>query len=266
MSAAGTSHTPKRAFSAYVVIPMIGRTRLLYGEDRGAGKRRAAGHLLPRRCRHRPDSTSGTIRQVADVMRIESYADLARQILERPCERSRLIAIDGPGGAGKTHFAERLAAALQNAPIVRTDDFATGEPGDDWWPRLQSQVIGPLVESRLARYQRYDWDRRKLAEWRQVPPAPAVIIEGVSSARRATADVLTLAVWVHAPRATRLARGLDRDGEAARAAWDRWIAEEDLHFLRDMTVDRCEVLVDGAAAIPHNREREFVRLASCRYE
>jgi hypothetical protein len=198
--------------------------------------------------------------------RIQRYADLARRILARPCERSRLIAVDGPGGAGKTYFAERLAAALANAPIVQTDDFATGEPGDDWWPKLQSQVIEPLVDGRPARYQRYDWNRRRFTEWCEVQPSPAVIIEGVSSARRAAAGVLELAVWVQAPRATRLARGLDRDGLGARAAWERWMAEEDVHFLSDMTIDRSEILVDGAPSIPHESEREFVRLASCRYE
>jgi uridine kinase len=197
---------------------------------------------------------------------IERYADLAQRILGRPSDRSRLIAVDGPGGSGKTLFAERLAAGLDHAPVVQTDDFATGEPGDEWWPRLRSQVIEPLVEGRPAHYQRYDWDRGTFAEWREIQPAPALIIEGVSSARRAAADVLDLAVWVHAPRATRLARGLDRDGEGARPDWERWMAEEDVHFRRDRTIDRCGVLVDGAASVPHDREREFVRLDSCSYE
>lgn len=197
---------------------------------------------------------------------VESYARLARQVLERPAGRSRLIAVDGPGGAGKSLFAQRLATALADAPVVQTDDFATGEPGSEWWPRLQTQVLDPLVAGRAARYRRYDWDKRALAEWHVVPPAPAVIIEGVSTAREAIADILDLAVWVHAPRATRLARGLARDGEVARADWDGWIAEEDEHFRRDGTLDRCGFLVDGAPEIPHDPQHEFVRLRSCTYE
>ncbi|MFL5928725.1 MAG: hypothetical protein ACJ77E_17480 [Gaiellaceae bacterium] len=36
---------------------------------------------------------------------------------------TRIVGIDGPGGAGKTTLSERLAAEL-DAPIVHTDDFA----------------------------------------------------------------------------------------------------------------------------------------------
>jgi len=56
----------------------------------------------------------------------------------------RLVAIDGPGGAGKTTFAERFAAAADGAPIVHTDDFASADNPIDWWPRLLAEVIEPL--------------------------------------------------------------------------------------------------------------------------
>ena len=147
---------------------------------------------------------------------ITRYDDLAARILERPSERSRLVAVDGPGGTGKSLFAQRLAGALGNSPIVHTDDFATGEPGVEWWPRLDREVLQPLVSGHTGRYQRYDWNRQTLMEWHNVPAAPVVIIDGVSSARREIAPHLALAVWVHAPRAVRLARGLERDGEEAR--------------------------------------------------
>jgi hypothetical protein len=189
---------------------------------------------------------------------ITRYGDLAARILESPSERSRLVAVDGPGGTGKSFFAQRLAGALGNAPIVHTDDFATGEPGVEWWPRLDREVLQPLVIGQTGRYQRYDWDRRALMEWHDVPAAPVVIIDGVSSARREIAPHLALAVWVHAPRAVRLARGLERDGEDARGDWERWMAEEDSHFRSDDTIARCQVFVNGAPTRPHNSRREFV--------
>jgi uridine kinase len=197
---------------------------------------------------------------------VATYGELAARILALPSDRSRLVAIDGPGGAGKSVFATRLSRALAGAPIVQTDDFATGEPGEEWWPRLQRQVIQPLVTGRPAHYRRYDWNRRALAEWRQVPPSPAVIIEGVSSARRVFARELALAVWVHAPRAVRLARGLERDGEDARPTWEAWMADEDAYFRADDTITRCAPLVDGAPTVRHDPEREFVELESCDYE
>lgn len=59
-----------------------------------------------------------------------------------------------------------------------TDDFASWDQPLNWWPRLQEQVIAPLLQ------QRYDWQRRELAEWLVVPAAPVVLIEGVGSSGR----------------------------------------------------------------------------------
>ena len=191
---------------------------------------------------------------------VATYAELAARILARPSSGARLVAVDGRGGAGKSVFAERLALALGGAPVVPTDDFATGEPGVEWWPRLEREVAMPLAHGQPARYRRYDWPSRTLAEWREIPVAPAVVIEGVSSARRAAAPLLAFSVWVHAPRFVRLARGLERDGPEALPDWERWIAEEDAHFAADGTATRCDLLVDGAPDVAHDPEREFVGL------
>ena len=197
---------------------------------------------------------------------IETYTALSRWILQLSSERPRLIAIDAPGGAGKSVFACRLSNALGEAPIVPTDDFATGEPGDEWWTRLERQVPIPLARGHAARYQRYDWESRSLAEEIEVAAAPSVIIEGVSSDRSEAARLLALAVRLYGPRQTRLLRGLTRDGEAARDTWARWMAEEDEHFRANRTIARCGLLVDGAPSLPHDPETEFVRLEDCVYE
>ena len=116
--------------------------------------------------------------------RVESFRSLAESILALP-GGVRLVAVDGYGGAGKSTFATRLAAALGGAAVVHTDDFATGEPGVEWWPRLEREVIVPLSAGEAARYRRWDWEAKRLAGWHTVEPMPAVVIEGVSSARRA---------------------------------------------------------------------------------
>jgi len=121
-------------------------------------------------------------------------------------------------------------------------------------------VIAPLSAGATARYRRWDWEAGRLAEWHVVEPMPAVVIEGVSSARRAAADRLAYAVWVDAPAELRLERGLERDGKEARASWDAWMAEEDAHFAHDGTRARCELVVDGNPGIDHDPEAEFVRI------
>jgi len=63
--------------------------------------------------------------------------------------RCRIVAIDGPGGAGKSTLAARVAGAL-DAQVVRTDDFASWDEPFEWWPRLIKQVLAPLVRIRQA--------------------------------------------------------------------------------------------------------------------
>jgi uridine kinase len=169
----------------------------------------------------------------------------------------RLIAVDGPSGAGKTCFAERLAVPL-GAPVVHTDDLLDG--WDDqltFWARLEEQVLGPLRRGETARYRRYRWESGDFSGPRvTVAPAPNVLLEGVSAARRRIRSELSFAVFVDAPPDLRSARVLDRDGDdsvAFRAYLERWRDAEDRHFALDQTAAHADLLVDGAAAASDDR-------------
>ena len=119
--------------------------------------------------------------------------------MQRP-RSVRLVAIDGPGGSGKSTFASRLSAAAGDAPVIHTDDFASADNPINWWPRLLEQVITPLANGEPAHYQRYDWPSESLAEWHTVAPVPIIIIEGVSSARSEWSNHLSFVIWIETPR------------------------------------------------------------------
>ena len=190
---------------------------------------------------------------------VESYAALAGRVLAAtPPVGFRLVAVDGRGAAGKSTFAAQLAGALGGVPVVHTDDFAAPDQAV-WWPRLEEQVLRPLGAGRPGRYQRYDWGRRELAEWHDVPGG-TVVLEGVSSSRLAVAARLTLAVWLQAPTELRLRRGIRRDGPESAPLWQRYEAAEDAFFGADHPEPRADLVVDGAPTVPHDPTLEYVRL------
>jgi len=158
---------------------------------------------------------------------------------------TRVVAVDGPGGAGKSTLASRLSSALGDAPVIHTDDFASWDVPLEWWPRLRAQVLDPLSRDEPARWQRYDWETERLAEWHETAPAPFLILEGVSSSRAAFRPYLSYTIWVETPRDERLRRGLERDGSAALPLWQTWMADEDAYIAHEQPLAHADIIVAG---------------------
>jgi uridine kinase len=170
---------------------------------------------------------------------------LVAELRERPTRHPvKIVAIDGPGGAGKSSVAEALAAALGGAPIVHTDDFASWDEPLDWWPALLGRVLEPLAAGRAARFTPTSWDGEPQPEV-VVEPAEFVVLEGVSASREAFRPYLAYSIWVETPRELRLERGLGRDGEQARAQWETWMAAEDAYVARERPHERADLVVPG---------------------
>ncbi len=83
-----------------------------------------------------------------------------------------------------------------------------------------------------------------------VPAAGVLIVEGCGAGPRRLDPWTTLRIWVEAPAALRLPRGLARDGEDLAAHWRRWQESEARHFAADDTRARAQLRVDGAVPCP----------------
>jgi uridine kinase len=177
------------------------------------------------------------------------------------CGRTRLVCVDGPSGSGKTSFAARLAGALGGAPVLHMDDVYPGWDGlDAVVPLLRDLVVAPLAAQRPARYRRWDWDRDTYAEEHDLGTPPVLVVEGVGAGSRPVTGRSVLLVWLEAPLDERFRRGIARDGETYRPHWERWARQEVAHFATEGTRARADLLLDGAAAVPHDIEREVVLL------
>ncbi|MFF2326459.1 MULTISPECIES: uridine kinase [unclassified Streptomyces] len=159
------------------------------------------------------------------------------------CGPVRLIAVDGHAGSGKSTFASRLAAALDDAPVLHLDDLATHDSFFGWVDLLREQVIGPLSRGEPARYAPYDWSARTLAAPRGLEPAPVVVIEGVGAGRRALRPYLARLLWMDLAAAESWERGRRRDGPTLSAFWDGWTEAEAEHFAADPSRPHADALV-----------------------
>jgi uridine kinase len=155
----------------------------------------------------------------------------------------RIVAVDGPGGAGKSSLANQIAREL-DAPIIHTDDFASWENPVDWWPELIARALEPLAAGKPACYRPTSWGGEERAPIR-IEPAPFVVLEGVTASRQAFRRYLAYSIWVETPRDLRLERGLERDGQQARARWEQWMEEEDRYIERERPAERADRILRG---------------------
>ncbi|MFG2333897.1 uridine kinase [Streptomyces sp. NPDC048604] len=167
----------------------------------------------------------------------------ALRALPPSCGPVRLVAVDGHAGSGKSTFATRLAAALDGAPVLHTDDLATHQEPFAWTERLAEQVIAPFSRGETAHYRPYDWHARVFGPPRPLPAAPVVLVEGVGTGRRALRPHLAALLWMEREPEASWVRGRHRDGPELSAFWDGWTVAETRHFAADPSRPFADALI-----------------------
>ncbi len=185
-------------------------------------------------------------------------AELATELLlRRPpgLGRTRLGVVDGPSGSGKTTFAQLWASVLKEQVVpggqglsvllFSSDLLATWADPFGWFDRFDAGVLQPIAQGHDGRVQLTDWasGEPRPGEWVAIPVVDVLILEGVSSGRKALGGRVGVSVWLKTPgRANRLERAVARDGESSRAQLAAWQDAEDEHFERDRPGNRADFL------------------------
>lgn len=187
----------------------------------------------------------------------ESIADGRRRagdlLLTRPPRLGtvRLGVVDGPSGSGKTTFAAAWADDLTRrgagaVTVLGSDLLATWDDPFDWWSGFADGVLARLAVREPGRLRVIDWTSGtpRPGDRRTVPVPDVLILEGVSTGRRAVAPFASVLVWVEVPDpAVRLDRAVARDGEHTRPDFRRWQRAEEAFFAADRTVERADVVI-----------------------
>ncbi|MDT0275946.1 nucleoside/nucleotide kinase family protein [Blastococcus goldschmidtiae] len=181
------------------------------------------------------------------------FADLAGRVPDRGDDRV-LVAVDGVDGAGKTVFADQLAAATEalGRPVVRAsvDDFhqpravryrrGRDSPEGFWldsydYPALQQELLEPLRNAAPVRLRWHDLAADSQVDEPPVSVAPGavVVIDGLFLHRDELADRWDLSIWLDVPFTVTAARMVSRDGSPAdpdHPAMRRYVGGQQLYF------------------------------------
>ena len=189
----------------------------------------------------------------------DDIANVAALIPERGVD-CVFVGIDGVDGAGKTTFADALAAVVTR-PVVRisVDDFHDvaavryrrgRDSAKGFWldafdyERLLADVFRPLRESRRYRAAAHDLgsDQPVDASWQTAPPGSVVIVDGLFLQRRELAEQFDLVVYLDVPFEVAAARLNARDGERPL---DRYVGASLIYFAECDPLHRADEVVDN---------------------
>jgi para-aminobenzoate synthetase len=182
--------------------------------------------------------------ETGTVTRIR-YDELVSAIQGRQpaCGSTRVLAVDGPSGSGKSELADRLVKRLGAMP-VRVDELVPGWHGLAAMPPVvASDLLAPLAAGEIASVRRWNWVDDRPGELLDVWPEPFLVLDGCGSGSRIIRPYLSMLVWVDAPADVRRARAMARDGAVFEPWWDVWAAQERVLFATEQTKAAADVRV-----------------------
>lgn len=174
-----------------------------------------------------------------------------------------VLAIDGRSSNGKTTLAGRLRDAVPGAVVVHTDDIAWRHSRFGWADLLIDGVLVPARAGRPVTYRPPRWDEHQRDGAIQIPAGcPLLIVEGVGAARRESAYLTDVAIWVQSDERETERRNLARVGPPGDSPtvqhYRDWMAEEVPFLAGQRPWERADVIACGSPEISFDPATELV--------
>ena len=167
------------------------------------------------------------------------------------------LAIDGPGGAGKSALATQLANDL-GATIIPMDAFLLPErklrisaiAKNYDLDRFFEEVTDNLLAKKDIRYRVMDLITGELKpEKVTVPVGQKLIVEGIYSLELSFRDSYDLSIFVDAPKKFLMTRAFEF--EAGASSWlDKWLPGEETYLAAQHPKLGAMLVVDGTQPFP----------------
>ncbi|MBO0594433.1 uridine kinase [Nesterenkonia sp. E16_7] len=195
---------------------------------------------------------------------------LAGRILSALGANGRMVAVDGVDGSGKTCFAARLAAAIDDRPVIliHADDFlnlspvrhAQGRhsPKGFWedtydYAALHEYALRPLGPSGDGWYRSASYDASRdqhvKPEAAHGPPDALVVLEGMFLHRDELASHWDVSVFLDVPFTETAARMSTRNGsnpDPEHPSMRRYVEGQRLYFESACPWERASFVVDNS--------------------
>jgi uridine kinase len=121
------------------------------------------------------------------------------------------IGIDGVDRAGKTTLSEYLKENLADVSIVQLDVFYSPELNRADRNRVLEQVLLPLENNAVAKYQIFNWRSNALTDWYTIQPGGVVIVKGVSPLHSDFTEKYDFRIWISCSPGLGFERGVEKD-------------------------------------------------------
>jgi uridine kinase len=158
------------------------------------------------------------------------------------CGTTKVVAVDGPSGAGKTRFVAGLADAT-GADVLHLEDLYPGWHGLAATPPVVAEVLGAIAVGEVGSARRWSWTHGLPGAALRVPPTRLLVLDGVGSGAAVVRPFLSLLLWLEAPADVRKERALARDGDTFEPYWDVWAEQEVRHFAAEGTRHAADLVV-----------------------